>query len=123
MLPILHLNGYKIANPTVLARIGREELEQLLRGYGYTPYFVEGRRAGDDAPAHGGDARQGRRRDPRIQVDARDQGVTERPRWPMIVLKTPKGWTGPKVVDGLPVEGTYRAHQVPLSEPPSTPSI
>ena len=121
VLPILHLNGYKIANPTVLARIGRDELEQLLRGYGYTPYFVEGH---EPEPMHRlmastldrviGEIR-------RIQSDARDRGVTERPRWPMIVLQTPKGWTGPKVVDGLPVEGTYRAHQVPLSEPADSP--
>ncbi len=121
VLPILHLNGYKIANPTVLARIGRDELEALLRGYGYTPYFVEGH---EPEPMHQlmattldrviGEIR-------RIQLDARDRGVTERPRWPMIVLQTPKGWTGPKVVDGLPVEGTYRAHQVPLSEPTEHP--
>ena len=121
VLPILHLNGYKIANPTVLARIGRDELEQLLRGYGYTPYFVEGH---EPEPMHRlmastldqviGEIR-------RIQSDARDRGVTERPRWPMIVLQTPKGWTGPKVVDGLPVEGTYRAHQVPLSDPAESP--
>ena len=121
VLPILHLNGYKIANPTVLARIGRDELEQLLRGYGYTPHFVEG---DQPEPMHRlmaatldrvvADIR-------RIQSDARERGVTERPRWPMIVLKSPKGWTGPKVVDGLPVEGTYRAHQVPLSEPTEHP--
>ena len=121
VLPILHLNGYKIANPTVLARIGREELEQLMRGYGYVPYFVEGH---EPEPMHRlmastldtvvAEIR-------RIQSDARTQGVTDRPRWPMIVLNTPKGWTGPKEVDGLPVEGTYRAHQVPLSEPSSRP--
>ena len=121
MLPILHLNGYKIANPTVLARIGREELEQLLRGYGYTPYFVEGH---EPEPMHRLMAATLDRviaEIRRIQSDARERGVTERPRWPMIVLKTPKGWTGPKVVDGLPVEGTYRAHQVPLSEPTEHP--
>jgi xylulose-5-phosphate/fructose-6-phosphate phosphoketolase len=121
VLPILHLNGYKIANPTILARIGRDELEHLLRGYGYAPYFVEGH---EPEPMHRliaetldkvvADIR-------RIQTDARERGVTERPRWPMIVLKTPKGWTGPKEVDGLPVEGTYRAHQVPLSEPTEHP--
>jgi xylulose-5-phosphate/fructose-6-phosphate phosphoketolase len=121
VLPILHLNGYKIANPTVLARIGRNELEQLLRGYGYVPYFVEG---DEPEPMHRlmastldtvvAEIR-------RIQSDARTKGVTDRPRWPMIVLNTPKGWTGPKEVDGLPVEGTYRAHQVPLSEPSSRP--
>ncbi len=121
VLPILHLNGYKIANPTVLARIGREELESLLRGYGYTPYFVEGH---EPAPMHQLMAAALDRvvgEIARIQTDARERGVTERPRWPMIVLQTPKGWTGPKVVDGLPVEGTYRAHQVPLSEPSDHP--
>jgi xylulose-5-phosphate/fructose-6-phosphate phosphoketolase len=121
VLPILHLNGYKIANPTVLARIGREELEQLMRGYGYHPYFVEG---DDPETMHSlmastldkvvADIR-------RIQSDARTKGITARPHWPMIVFKSPKGWTGPKVVDGLPVEGTYRAHQVPLSEPRKYP--
>jgi xylulose-5-phosphate/fructose-6-phosphate phosphoketolase len=121
VLPILHLNGYKIANPTVLARIGRDELEMLLRGYGYEPSFVEGH---EPEPMH---RLMAETLDKvltelrRIQADARERGVTERPRWPMIVLKTPKGWTGPKVVDGLPVEGTYRAHQVPLSEPTEHP--
>jgi xylulose-5-phosphate/fructose-6-phosphate phosphoketolase len=121
VLPILHLNGYKIANPTVLARISREELEQLLRGYGYTPYFVEGlepeamhRLMATTLDRVIAEIRH-------IQSEARERGVTERPRWPMIVLKTPKGWTGPKEVDGLPVEGTYRAHQVPLSEPTEHP--
>ena len=121
VLPILHLNGYKIANPTILARIGREELEHLLRGYGYTPYFVEGHEpeAMHQLMAETLDKVVGEIK--RIQSDARERGVTERPRWPMIVLKTPKGWTGPKEVDGLPVEGTYRAHQVPLSEPTEHP--
>ncbi len=121
VLPILHLNGYKIANPTVLARIGRDELESLLRGYGYTPYFVEGH---EPEPMHQLMAATLDRvvaEIRRIRADARERGVTERPRWPMIVLQTPKGWTGPKVVDGLPVEGTYRAHQVPLSEPKDHP--
>ena len=115
VLPILHLNGYKISNPTLLARIDREELEQLLRGYGWTPIFVEG----DDPPAmHRAMAvaldvavEQIRR----FQTDARDHGRTERPRWPMIVLRSPKGWTGPKWVDGKRIEGTFRSHQVPLS--------
>jgi xylulose-5-phosphate/fructose-6-phosphate phosphoketolase len=121
VLPILHLNGYKIANPTILARIGREELEQLLRGYGYEPHFVEGH---DPAKMHPlmaetldacvADIK-------RIQSEARKTGKFTRPRWPMIVLNSPKGWTGPKVVDGLKVEGTYRAHQVPLSEPSKNP--
>ena len=121
VLPILHLNGYKIANPTVLARIGRAELEELLRGNGYAPHFVEG---DDPEPMHElmaetlerivADIR-------RIQREARTSAVTRRPRWPMIVLRTPKGWTGPKVVDGEQVEGTYRAHQVPLSAPRTNP--
>jgi xylulose-5-phosphate/fructose-6-phosphate phosphoketolase len=118
VLPILHLNGYKIAGPTVLARISREELDQLFRGYGYTPYVVEG---DDPVRVH---------RDlaatldtvldeiARIQAAARAAGVARptRPRWPMIILQTPKGWTGPKEVDGKPVEGTWRSHQVPLAE-------
>ncbi|HEV3301309.1 MAG TPA: phosphoketolase family protein [Planctomycetaceae bacterium] len=121
VLPILHLNGYKIANPTVLARIGKEELEQLLRGYGYVPHFVEGH----DPPklhqlmAQTLDTVVAQIK--KIQSDARQGGKTARPRWPMIVLTTPKGWTGPKVVDGQKVEGTYRAHQVPLSAPSKNP--
>ena len=121
VLPILHLNGYKIANPTVLARISREELEQLLRGCGWAPYFVEGH---ESEPMHQAmaatlddvieDIQQ-------IQRIARSGGAVERPRWPMIVLNSPKGWTGPKFVDGLPVEGTFRSHQVPLSISASTP--
>jgi xylulose-5-phosphate/fructose-6-phosphate phosphoketolase len=117
VLPILHLNGYKIANPTVLARIDREELACLLRGYGYTPYFVEGddpermHRLMAETLEQVADAIR------TIQSDARQKGIRRRPRWPMIVLQTPKGWTGPKVVDGKQVEGTYRSHQVPLSEP------
>jgi xylulose-5-phosphate/fructose-6-phosphate phosphoketolase len=117
VLPILHLNGFKIANPTVLARIGREELTELMRGYGYEPHFVEG-----DEPAvvHQDLAATMDRvlADIRaIQATARAEGAGEpaRPRWPMIVFQTPKGWTGPKFVDGLPVEGTWRAHQVPLT--------
>jgi xylulose-5-phosphate/fructose-6-phosphate phosphoketolase len=121
VLPILHLNGYKIANPTVLARIGREELEQLLRGYGYIPHFVEG----DDPPkmhalmAETLDAVVAEIK--RIQTDARQGRSKGRPRWPMIVLNSPKGWTGPKFVDGQKIEGTYRAHQVPLSAPSTNP--
>ena len=120
MLPILHLNGFKIANPTVLARIGREELTELLRGYGYEPHFVEGDEPAARAPGAGRRARQrawptsARSRPRRAPAPAGDRA--ERPRWPMIVLKTPKGWTGPKFVDGLPVEGTWRAHQVPLAD-------
>jgi xylulose-5-phosphate/fructose-6-phosphate phosphoketolase len=115
VLPILHLNGYKIANPTVLARIGDDELDALMRGYGYEPYLVEG---SDPALVHQQLAATFDHvfdRIAEIQRAARDDGVTERPRWPMIVLRTPKGWTGPRMVDGVQVEGTWRAHQVPLS--------
>ncbi len=115
VLPILHLNGYKIAGPTILARIPREELETLMRGYGYKPYWVEG---GDDHAAIHQEmaATLDAALDEinRIQGDARANGFKTRPLMPMIVMKTPKGWTGPKVVDGLQVEGTFRAHQVPM---------
>ena len=121
VLPILHLNGYKIANPTILARIEPEELDQLLRGNGWTPYYVEG-----DEPALMHEAMAATldvvvEDIKRIQYDARVNGNTMRPRWPMIVLKSPKGWTGPKWVDGLQIEGTFRAHQVPLSDPATHP--
>jgi xylulose-5-phosphate/fructose-6-phosphate phosphoketolase len=115
VLPILHLNGYKIANPTVLARIGDDELDDLLRGYGHEPYLV----AGDDPEQmHQQMAASLDRvldRIGEIQRLARDGGDRSRPRWPCLVLRTPKGWTGPREVDGLPVEGTWRAHQVPLA--------
>ena len=116
VLPILHLNGYKIANPTVLARIGREELEQLFCGYGYKPYFVEGTNPDEvhQLLAATLDTIIAEIRE--IQTEARTKGFTKRPQWPMIIFRTPKGWTGPKEVDGLPVEGTWRAHQVPLAE-------
>ena len=116
VLPVLHLNGYKIAGPTVLARIPRDELCALLRGYGYEPRFVEGHEpeamhramaaAMDDVVT---DVRG-------VQLRARTEGFRERPLWPMIVLVSPKGWTGPAFVDGVPVEGTWRAHQIPLTE-------
>ena len=116
VLPILHLNGYKIAGPTVLARIPHDELAALFHGYGYTPHFVEG---DDPMEMHAlmaatldrvvGEIR-------RIQQDARGHGFTERPRWPMIILRTPKGWTCPREVDGKPTEGTWRAHQVPMGD-------
>ncbi len=114
VLPILHLNGYKIAGPTVLARIPREELEQLLRGYGWAPRFVEGDDPHEMHPrmAAALDACVGEVQ--RIQEQARTRGFTWRPRWPMIVLRSPKGWTGPQWVDGKKVEGTFRAHQVPI---------
>ena len=121
VLPILHLNGYKIANPTVPARIGDEELAELMRGYGHEPYFIEGDepetmhqvmaatldRVLDDIAA--------------IRHRARSQGLVERPRWPMIVMRTPKGWTGPREVDSEQVEGTFRSHQVPLAEMRTNP--
>ena len=121
VLPILHLNGYKIASPAVLARIGRDELEQLLRGYGWMPYVVSGSEpaAMHQAMAATLDAVVAQIR--QIQRGAREQGVTARPRWPMIVLDSPKGWTGPKQVDGKPNEGSFRAHQVPLSVSASSP--
>src|SRR4051812_14098113 len=114
VLPILHLNGYKIANPTVLARISREELDQLFRGYGYTPHFVEGDDpdAMHDLMAATLDTVIGEIR--RVQAEARRDGFKERPRWPMIVLRTPKGWTGPKEIDGKRTEGYWRSHQVPM---------
>jgi xylulose-5-phosphate/fructose-6-phosphate phosphoketolase len=122
VLPILHLNGYKIAGPTVLARIPRPELEALLRGYGYEPYFV----AGDDPmEMHQLMARTLDRvlaAIHRIQSDARVHGLGERPTWPMIVLDTPKGWTGPEYVDGKKIEGTFRSHQVPLAGLASNPA-
>ena len=116
VLPILHLNGYKIANPTVLARIPHDELEALFRGYGYVPHFVEG---DDPTVMHElmaetlgkvvDDIRS-------IQNDARANGFKERPKWPMIVMRTPKGWTCPKEIDGKREEGYWRAHQVPMSD-------
>jgi xylulose-5-phosphate/fructose-6-phosphate phosphoketolase len=115
VLPILHLNGFKIANPTVLARIEREELTELLSGYGYEVHYVEG---DDPAAVHqllAGTLDEVLAQIRAIQKRARDGGPPERPRWPMIVFCTPKGWTGPKVVDGKQVEGTWRAHQVPLT--------
>ncbi|OYY91816.1 MAG: phosphoketolase [Sphingomonas sp. 28-66-16] len=114
VLPILHLNGYKISNPTVLARIDHDELEQFLRGNGWTPHFVEGDDPGD---MHQQMARAMTRVIADIQAiqhNARENNDATRPRWPMIVLRSPKGWTGPRIVDGLQVEGTFRSHQVPL---------
>ncbi|MEM1255072.1 MAG: phosphoketolase family protein [Cyanobacteria bacterium P01_H01_bin.21] len=114
VLPILNLNGYKIANPTILARISHEELEYLFRGYGYTPYFVEGK---DPAELHQKMASVMEEcvlKIKEIQREARVSGKIERPRWPMIVLRTPKGWTGPAEVDGKKVEDFWRSHQVPM---------
>jgi xylulose-5-phosphate/fructose-6-phosphate phosphoketolase len=116
VLPILHLNGYKIANPCYLARIPRGELQSLLEGYGYAPYFVEGDEPEKvhQALAAALDAVVADIR--RIQLDARTKGVAARPRWPMIVLRTPKGWTCPKEIDGKKCEGYWRAHQVPMGD-------
>jgi xylulose-5-phosphate/fructose-6-phosphate phosphoketolase len=116
VLPILHLNGYKIANPTVLARISPEELDHLLRGYGHTPYYVEG---SDPAAMHQAMAAvldQVMADLRRIQRRARRQGFSERPRWPMIVLRSPKGWTCPPEIDGKQCEGSWRSHQVPMGD-------
>jgi xylulose-5-phosphate/fructose-6-phosphate phosphoketolase len=121
VLPILHLNGYKIANPTILARISREELDQLLRGCGWIPFYVEGYQADVMHQAMAATLDAVILEIKRIQTGARDQKQTGRPRWPMIVLKSPKGWTGPKFVDGKPNEGTFRSHQVPLSDPSKNP--
>jgi xylulose-5-phosphate/fructose-6-phosphate phosphoketolase len=121
VLPVLHLNGYKIANPTVLARIGDAELTALLEGYGYEVHLVSG---DDPRQMHQLMAVTLDRvveRVTAIQRGARQAGDSERPRWPMIVLRTPKGWTGPKTVDGLPTEGTWRSHQVPLAEVRTNP--
>jgi xylulose-5-phosphate/fructose-6-phosphate phosphoketolase len=122
VLPILHLNGYKIANPTLLARISREELVQLLQGCGWTPFFVEGH---EPMPMHEAMAAaldsvvESIRK---IQTDARKSpGTVRRPRWPMIVLVSPKGWTGPKMIDGKRIEGSFRSHQVPLNDPARNP--
>ena len=127
VLPVLHLNGYKIANPTVLARIPESELRSLLEGYGYAPRFV----AGDEPEAMhqlmAATLDEVVEEIARIQLAARENadparaGQPQRPRWPMIVLRTPKGWTGPKVVDGLPAEGSFRSHQVPLADLASKP--
>jgi xylulose-5-phosphate/fructose-6-phosphate phosphoketolase len=122
VLPILHLNGYKISNPTVLARISREELDQLLRGYGWTPHFVEGHEPMAMHAAMAATLDRVTELILAIQKDARVNGNTVRPRWPMIVLVSPKGWTGPKFIDGRPIEGTFRSHQVPLTDPVTNPA-
>jgi xylulose-5-phosphate/fructose-6-phosphate phosphoketolase len=116
VLPILHLNGYKIANPCVLARISHEELDQLFRGYGYTPIFVEGSEPSRMHQLMAAALNQAVGEIQRIQKTAREEGVTARPRWPMIVLRSPKGWTCPKEIDGQRAEDSWRAHQVPMGE-------
>jgi xylulose-5-phosphate/fructose-6-phosphate phosphoketolase len=121
VLPILHLNGYKIANPTVLARIPRAELEKLMEGYGWKPLFVEGHEPEKMHQAMAAAMETAIGQIQSNQRQAREHGEKTRPTWPMIVLNSPKGWTGPKIVDGLKVEGTFRAHQVPLSDPKNNP--
>src|ERR1041384_2266781 len=116
VLPILHLNGYKIAGPTVLARIPRGELQSLFEGYGYAVQFVEGDNPRKMHRLMAGALDDAIGESERIQRDARSKGFKERPRWPMIVLRTPKGWTGPRKVDGIPTEGTFRSHQVPIPQ-------
>jgi xylulose-5-phosphate/fructose-6-phosphate phosphoketolase len=116
VLPILHLNGYKIAGPTVLARLGHDELEHLFSGYGHKPYFVEGDQPEIMHQLMAGTLDTVMDEIRNIQQDARARGFHSRPQWPMIILRTPKGWTGPKEVDGKPVEGTFRAHQVPVAD-------
>jgi xylulose-5-phosphate/fructose-6-phosphate phosphoketolase len=121
VLPIFHLNGYKIANPTVLARIGHEELEQLFLGYGWKPYFIEG---DDPMEMHQKMAQlmdKVMEEIKTIKENAIQNKKAERPRWPMIILKSPKGWTGPKYIDGLKIEGNFRAHQVPITDPATNP--
>jgi xylulose-5-phosphate/fructose-6-phosphate phosphoketolase len=127
VLPILHLNGYKIANPTLLARIPREELDQLLRGYGWEPHYVEGHEPMKMHAAMAATLDTAIERIGAIQREARSKGggtaqAAARPCWPMIVLISPKGWTGPKVVDGKQIEGTFRAHQVPITDPATNPA-
>jgi xylulose-5-phosphate/fructose-6-phosphate phosphoketolase len=115
VLPVLNLNGYKINNPTLLARISHEELQQLLSGYGWTPYFVEGSEPESMHQAMAATLERCVREIRFAQRHARDAGVASRPRWPMIVLRTPKGWTGPAELDGRKIEGSWRAHQVPVA--------
>jgi xylulose-5-phosphate/fructose-6-phosphate phosphoketolase len=121
VLPVLHLNGYKIANPTVLARIPSSELRALLEGYGYAPRFVEGEEPAAMHQLMAATLDEVTGEISEIQRRAREHGEVSRPRWPMVVLRTPKGWTGPKTVDGLPAEGSFRSHQVPLGDLAANP--
>jgi xylulose-5-phosphate/fructose-6-phosphate phosphoketolase len=116
VIPILHLNGYKIANPSILSRISHEELESLFRGYGYKPYFVEGSDPTYMHQAMAATMDMVVKEIKEIQQEARSTGVAKRPRWPMIVLRSPKGWTAPDAIDGHKVEGFWRSHQVPMSD-------
>jgi xylulose-5-phosphate/fructose-6-phosphate phosphoketolase len=122
VLPILHLNGYKIANPTILGRIDEDELRDLFAGYGYKPYFVEGSEPQAMHQLMADTLDTVITEIKKIQEDARDTGKAKRPRWPMIIFRSPKGWTGPKKVDGLKVEGFWRAHQVPVADMATKPS-
>jgi xylulose-5-phosphate/fructose-6-phosphate phosphoketolase len=115
VLPILHLNGYKISNPTILARIETEELDQLFRGYGWMPYYVEGDEPDRMHQAMADQMDKAIARIKEIQTNARENNDTVRPRWPMIIFRSPKGWTGPDYIDGKKIEGNFRAHQVPLA--------
>jgi xylulose-5-phosphate/fructose-6-phosphate phosphoketolase len=122
VLPILHLNGYKINNPTLLARISHEDIESLFKGYGYTPYFVEGAEPESMHQAMAATLEHCIAEIKQIQAEARSSGVIDLPRWPMIILRSPKGWTGPKEVDGHKVEGFWRSHQVPLANIQTNPA-
>ncbi|KAF9885064.1 hypothetical protein FE257_000795 [Aspergillus nanangensis] len=122
VLPVLHLNGYKINNPTVLARVSHEELEQLFYGYGWTPYFVEGSDRETMHQAMAATLEHCVSEIRKFQKQARDSGKPFRPRWPMIVLRTPKGWSGPREIDGKLLEGFWRAHQIPITDVASNPS-
>lgn len=121
VLPILHLNGYKISNPTVLARITNEELEQLFKGYGWLPIFVEGSEPGAMHQAMAAALDLAMHGIKQVKYNAHEHGDCQRPRWPMIILRSPKGWTGPQIVDGKQIEGTFRSHQIPLSIPKISP--
>src|SRR4030095_14943574 len=121
VLPILNLNGYKINNPTLLARITHEELEDLFKGYGYTPLFVEGSDPESMHQAMAATLDHCLNSIRALQQEARSSGEDKRPRWPMIVLRSPKGWTAPSEVDGHKVEGLWRSHQVPLAEVKKNP--
>ncbi|MFZ9289182.1 MAG: phosphoketolase, partial [Vulcanococcus sp.] len=122
VLPVLHLNGYKIANPTLLARIPREELASLMRGYGWDPLFVEGSEPGPMHQAMAAAMDDAISRIQAIQAEARRSGEAKRPIWPMLVLRSPKGWSGPKELNGHRIEGSWRAHQVPLPNPKTDPA-
>ena len=121
VLPILHLNGYKINNPTLLARISHEELEGLLRGYGWTPYFVEGSEADSMHHAMAATTEHCISEIRSVQAETRKSGIAKRPRWPMIVMRTPKGWGAPKEFEGHRLEGFWRAHQVPMADVKKNP--